>query len=86
MPPHHKIEKYIEQAGLPYCHIRPSFFMQNISGVHAFEIKHFDRIVVPVKAALTSFIDAEDIAALKAADLICYVGSPRKGRYRKTTG
>ena len=27
-----------------------------------------------------------DIAALKAADLICYVGSPRKGRYRKTTG
>ena len=29
MPPHHKIEKYIEQSGLPYCHIRPSFFMQN---------------------------------------------------------
>ena len=27
-----------------------------------------------------------DIAALKAAGLICYVGSPRKGRYRKTTG
>lgn len=25
-----------------------------------------------------------DIAALKAADLICYIGSPRKGRYRKT--
>ncbi len=54
-PPHHKIEKYIEQANLPYCHIRPGFFMQNISGVHAFEIKHFNRIVVPVKKALTSF-------------------------------
>ena len=27
-----------------------------------------------------------DIATLKAADLICYVGSPRKGRYRKMTG
>ena len=27
-----------------------------------------------------------DIAALKAAGLICYFGSPRKGRYRKTTG
>ena len=66
VPPHHKIEKYIEQAGLPYCHIRPSFFMQNISGVHAFEIKHFDRIVVPVKNALTSFIDAEDIGELTA--------------------
>lgn len=66
IPPHHKIEKYIEQAGLPYCHIRPSFFMQNISGVHAFEIRHFDRIVVPVKNALTSFIDAEDIGELTA--------------------
>ncbi|MDL2287893.1 NmrA family NAD(P)-binding protein [Oscillospiraceae bacterium OttesenSCG-928-F05] len=66
VPPHYKIEKYIEQAGLPYCHIRPSFFMQNISGIHAFEIKHFDRIVVPVKNALTSFIDAEDIGEIVA--------------------
>lgn len=69
VPPHHKIEKFIEQAGLPYCHIRPSFFMQNISGVHAFEIKHFNRIVVPVKNALTSFIDAEDIGELVATVL-----------------
>ncbi len=66
IPPHYKIEKYIERAGLPFCHIRPSFFMQNISGIHAFEIKHFDRIVVPVKKALTSFIDAEDIGEITA--------------------
>ena len=66
MPPHHKIEKYIEAAGLPYCHIRPSFFMQNISGVHAFEIKYFGRIVVPVGNALTSFIDAEDVGEITA--------------------
>lgn len=66
VPPHHKIEKYIEQADLPYCHIRPSFFMQNISGVHAFEIKYFNRIIVPVKKALTSFIDAEDIGEMTA--------------------
>lgn len=66
VPPHHKIEKLIECAGLPYCHIRPSFFMQNISGIHAFEIKHFDRIVVPVRNALTSFIDAEDIGEITA--------------------
>jgi len=66
VPPHHKIEKYIEKANIPYCHIRPSFFMQNISGIHAFEIKHFNRIVVPVKKALTSFIDAEDIGEIIA--------------------
>ncbi|MDL2254447.1 NmrA family NAD(P)-binding protein [Ruminococcaceae bacterium OttesenSCG-928-I18] len=78
VPPHHKIEKYIEQVGLPYCHIRPSFFMQNISGVHAFEIKHFDRIVVPVKNALTSFIDAEDIGEITAKVL----SEPEKHRNR----
>lgn len=78
VPPHHKIEKYIEQAGIPYCHIRPSFFMQNISGVHAFEIKYFDRIVVPVKKALTSFIDAEDIGELTASVL----SGPEKHRNR----
>lgn len=66
VPPHHKIEKYIEQADLPYCHIRPSFFMQNMSGIHAFEIKYFDKVVVPVKKALTSFIDAEDIGEITA--------------------
>ncbi len=66
VPPHHKIEKYIEQAGIPYCHIRPSFFMQNIGGIHSLEIKHFNRIVVPVKDSLTSFIDAEDIGEITA--------------------
>lgn len=66
VPPHHKIEKYIERAGIPFCHIRPSFFMQNISGIHAFEIKHFNRIVVPVGKALTSLIDAEDIGEITA--------------------
>lgn len=61
VPPHYRIEKMIEKSGIPYCHIRPSFYMQNISGIHAFEIKHFNQIVVPVNKALTSFIDAEDI-------------------------
>lgn len=66
VPPHAKIERYIRQSKLPYCFLRPSFFMQNLSGVHAFEIRNFDRIVVPVRQALTSFIDAEDIGALAA--------------------
>ena len=35
--------------------------MQNLSGVHAFEIKYFDRIVVPAGTSLTGFIDARDI-------------------------
>ena len=35
-------------------------------GIHAFEIKHFDRVVVPAGDALTSFIDAEDIGEITA--------------------
>lgn len=66
MPPHHKIEKYIVQSEIPYCFLRPSFFMQNLSGVHGFEIKHFDTIAVPVGKAFTSFIDAEDIGEIAA--------------------
>ncbi|MGR3741575.1 NmrA family NAD(P)-binding protein [Companilactobacillus sp. DQM5] len=64
------MEKYIEETGISYCHIRPSFFMQNISGIHAFEIKYFNKIVVPVVKALTSFIDAEDIGEI-TAEILC---------------
>lgn len=61
IPPHHKIEKYIEQSRLPYAHIRPGFFMQNLSGIHAEEIKTMDEILVPAGKSKTSFIDAADI-------------------------
>lgn len=61
IPPHHKIEKRIEDLMIPYTHIRPGFFMQNISGIHAEEIKHNDMIFVPAGNSKTSFIDAADI-------------------------
>lgn len=61
IPPHHKIEKYIEQSKLPYAHIRPGFFMQNLSGIHAEEIKTMNEILVPAGKSRTSFIDAADI-------------------------
>lgn len=61
IPPHHKIEKYIEQSNVPYAHIRPGFFMQNLSGIHAEEIKTMDEILVPAGKSKTSFIDAADI-------------------------
>lgn len=69
IPPHHKIEKYIEKQGIPYAYIRPSFFMQNISGVHAVEIKEMNEIMVPAGHSQTSFIDARDIG-LAAATLL----------------
>jgi len=69
IPPHHKIEKYIEKEGLPYAHIRPGFFMQNISGIHADEIRSMNQIYVPAGRSKTSFIDAADIG-LSVATLL----------------
>ncbi|TCI42172.1 SDR family oxidoreductase [Exiguobacterium sp. SH3S2] len=60
-PPHYKIEKYIEQSGVPSVHIRPGFFMQNVTGVHAEEIRQDDEIFIPAGNSQVSFIDAEDI-------------------------
>lgn len=61
IPPHHKIEKYIEASGIPYAHIRPGFFMQNISGIHSVEIREHDQIFIPAGNSRTSFIDAADV-------------------------
>jgi len=69
IPPHHKIEKKIEELGIPFAHIRPGFFMQNISGIHATEIKEKDEIFVPAGRSKTSFIDATDIGLAVASVL-----------------
>ena len=61
IPPHHKIEKYIESLQIPYTHIRPGFFMQNVSGIHSLEIREQDKIFIPAGKSKTSFIDAADI-------------------------
>ncbi|WP_442262966.1 hypothetical protein [Tissierella sp.] len=57
IPPHHKIEKYIEKTSLPYAHIRPRFFMQNLSGIHSVEIREKNEIFVPAGRSKTSFIE-----------------------------
>jgi uncharacterized protein YbjT (DUF2867 family) len=79
IPPHHKIEKYIEKVGIPYAHIRPGFFMQNLSGIHSVEIREKNEIFIPAGNSKTSFIDAADIG-LAAAVLL---HDPEK--YKNTT-
>ncbi|SOD97309.1 SDR family oxidoreductase [Spirosoma fluviale] len=64
--PHHKIEKLIREAGLPYTFLRPSFFMQNLSTTHRDEIRLRDEIFVPAGQGRTSFIDVRDISAIAA--------------------
>lgn len=66
IPPHHKIEKYIEKLKIPYAHVRPGFFMQNLSGVHSVEIREKNEIFIPAGKSKTSFIDAADIGLATA--------------------
>ncbi|HBV87737.1 MAG TPA: NAD(P)-dependent oxidoreductase [Desulfosporosinus sp.] len=61
IPPHHKIEKYLEKAGIPYAHIRPGFFMQNLTGAHLPEIRDKGEIFIPAGNSKCSFIDSKDI-------------------------
>lgn len=66
IPPHHKIEEYIEKVGLPYAHVRPGFFMQNLSGIQSVEIREKNEIFIPAGKSKTSFIDAADIGLATA--------------------
>jgi uncharacterized protein YbjT (DUF2867 family) len=61
MIPHHKIEMALADLGLPYTHLRPSFFMQNLTTTHLPEIRDEDRIFVPAGNGRTNFIDVRDI-------------------------
>ena len=67
--PHHKIEKLIIEAGLPFTFLRPSFFMQNLSTTHHDEIRLRNEIFVPAGNGRTSFVDVRDIGAVAALAL-----------------
>lgn len=64
--PHYRIENYIEELDIPYTHIRPGFFMKNLSGAHSVKIKDNNEIFVPARKSNTSFIDAKDIGLATA--------------------
>ncbi len=68
--PHSKIEELIRLSGITFTFLRPGFFMQNISGTHAPEIKELADIFVPAGHGRTNFIDVRDIAAAAAVALM----------------
>lgn len=84
IPPHHKIEKYIEKLEIPYAHVRPGFFMQNISGIHSVEIKEKNEIFIPAGKSKTSFIDALDIGIATAT--LLHMGEKYKNTAHTITG
>ena len=67
---HQFIERYIESSGIPFVHLRPEIFMQNLLGyggeryVNAGVIRHY------VGAARLSWVDCEDVAAVASECLV----------------
>jgi uncharacterized protein YbjT (DUF2867 family) len=73
--PHYRIEQYLNTAGVPWTSLRASFFSQNLAHVHREEIRDRDEIVLPVGNARTAFVDARDIGAVAARELLRSDGS-----------
>lgn len=82
--PHHKIEKLLVEASLPFTFLRPSFFMQNLSTTHVEEIRLKNELFVPAGNGRTSFIDVRDIGAVAALVLTSPVGDHLHKGYELT--
>jgi NAD(P)H dehydrogenase (quinone) len=67
---HQFIERYIESSSIPFVHLRPEIFMQNLLGyggeryVNAGVIRHY------VGAVRLSWVDCEDVAAVASECLL----------------
>jgi uncharacterized protein YbjT (DUF2867 family) len=57
---HRQVELYIEESGIPYTHLRPSFFMQNYTLYFADDIRR-GVIYLPAGNGKQSLIDSRDI-------------------------
>lgn len=66
--PHYVIEQYLKSSGVSYTCLRPKFFMQNLSVIHAAEIRDDDEVFVPAGRSFTAFIDTRDIGRVSADD------------------
>jgi len=65
---HAQTEKYLEDSGLPFTHLRPPFFMQNILRF-APTIRHTGEFVGALRQGKVAMVDVTDIAAVAAIAL-----------------
>ncbi|HEX7343008.1 MAG TPA: SDR family oxidoreductase [bacterium] len=77
------IEKKVEASGIPFTHLRPTWFMQNFSSFHRDVIAKQGAIYLPAGDAKTAFIDCRDIASVA---LICFSQTGHAGKAYALTG
>lgn len=66
---HWESEQNIEKSGIPYTHLRPNLFMQNLSTSYAQSIAQQGAFYMPVGDGKVNMVDVRDVAAVAAAVL-----------------
>ncbi|MDZ7630259.1 MAG: NmrA family NAD(P)-binding protein [Gemmatimonadaceae bacterium] len=89
--PHHAIERHLKaiaskDRSFSYVLLRAAFFMQNLSGTHAADIREHDEILVPAGDGRTAFVDARDVGAAAAHVLLDRADAPSARRAYDLTG
>jgi uncharacterized protein YbjT (DUF2867 family) len=79
---HGQTEKQLEQSGLPYTHLRPTSFMQNMLW-SAQSIVMQGAFYMPMKDARASHVDVRDIAAVAVK---VFTESGHEGKSYEITG
>jgi uncharacterized protein YbjT (DUF2867 family) len=64
--PHNKIEQLIQESGLDYIFLRPSYFMQNLTTTLLFDIETKRQIILPAGKAKFNWIDIRNIGEAAA--------------------
>jgi uncharacterized protein YbjT (DUF2867 family) len=81
---HARTERELEDSGLPFTHLRPLFFMQNLLAL-APEVAATGVLATPMHAARVAMIDARDVAAVAVA-VLAAPGPAHAGRAYTLTG
>jgi uncharacterized protein YbjT (DUF2867 family) len=79
---HGMAEKRLEMSGVPFTHLRPNFYMQNLLWF-AHPIREIDTFCLPLGDARTALVDVRDVADAAAAVLL---GEGHEGRTYTLTG
>ena len=80
---HRRIERYIEDSGIPYTFLRPSSFMQNFVNYSAGSIKSEGKFYQPTGEGKIGYVDVRDIAVVGVEAL---TGSGHEGKTYELTG
>lgn len=64
--PHRSVEKMLEASGMNWVFLRSAYFMQNLTGMHAPEIREKNELFIPAGYGELGFVDVRDVAAVGA--------------------